>query len=548
MPPTGSPPDAAVTMPFDSNGVGDAGAGDIGTALDTRATHAGPLPPAAVVGPVAGETAPAKVRESAVSVTDVTGRLQVLLVDDDRTLREGCSSVLQIDGYAVTSTGRGDEAIDLLRRRKFDIVLVDLYLTPVSGMEILRAAIAAHRDTIVIVMTGNPSVTTSIEALRAGAWDYLPKPFSAQHMQILLGRASHAVAVARETRDLRARTADEHGNSDRITLLGVSPAFRQAVELARKVASTDASVMISGESGTGKELIAQFIHRHSRRASRKLVPINCAALPEPLLESEMFGHRKGAFTGADREKAGLLETANGGTLFLDELTEMSHPLQAKLLRVLQDGVVRRVGSEQQDAVVDVRFISATNREPQEAVNSGVLREDLFYRLRVVPIKLPPLRKRLEDIPLLANHFLAHYWERHRQPGDALPKLTDACIEFLRARPWRGNVRELQNVIEHVAVIAEPGRQIRPEDVPVYDDATPHAVSETVPAAIMSDAYHAAKDKLVAHFEKEYLQRLVVRAGGNMSRAARLANIDRTTLYRLMEKHGFRRDELSGTLE
>ena len=299
--------------------------------------------------------------------------MRILLVDDDRTLREGCASVLQIDGYAVTTTGRGDEAIDLLKRRKFDIVLVDLYLTPVTGMDILRGALTAHRETIVIVMTGNPSVATSIEALRAGAWDYLPKPFSAQHMQILLGRASHAVAVARETREFRdADQAEQHGNSDRITLLGVSPAFRQAVELARKVAATDASVMISGESGTGKELIAQFIHRHSRRASRKLVPINCAALPEPLLESEMFGHRKGAFTGADRDKAGLLETANGGTLFLDELTEMSHALQAKLLRVLQDGVVRRVGSEQQDAVVDVRFISATNREPQEAVNAGML--------------------------------------------------------------------------------------------------------------------------------------------------------------------------------
>ncbi|MFI5249256.1 MAG: sigma-54-dependent transcriptional regulator [Gemmatimonadales bacterium] len=474
--------------------------------------------------------------------------LRILLVDDDRTLREGCASVLQIDGYNVTTTGRGDEALETLKRRKFDIILVDLYMTPVTGMDILRGALEAHRETIVIVMTGNPSVSTSIEALRAGAWDYLPKPFSAQHMQILLGRASHAVMVARETREFRAQITEQHGNSDRITLLGVSPAFRQAVELARKVASTDASVMISGESGTGKELIAQFIHRHSRRASRKLVPINCAALPEPLLESEMFGHRKGAFTGADRDKPGLLETANGGTLFLDELTEMSHPLQAKLLRVLQDGVVRRVGSEQQDAVVDVRFISATNREPQEAVNAGVLREDLFYRLRVVPIKLPPLRKRLEDIPLLANHFLAHYWERHRPAGDAPPKLTDSCIEFLRSRPWRGNVRELQNVIEHVAVIAEPGQPIRPEDIPVYEDAVSHPPADGVSAAIMSDAYHSAKDKLVAHFEKEYLQRLVVRAGGNMSRAARLANIDRTTLYRLMEKHGFRRDELSGTLE
>jgi DNA-binding NtrC family response regulator len=479
---------------------------------------------------------------------DVKASIRILIVDDDRTLREGCASVLQVDGYSVTTMGRGDEAVETVKRRKFDIVLCDLYMTPVSGMDILKATLEAHKDTIFVVMTGNPSVTSSIEALRSGAWDYLPKPFSASHLQILVGRASHAVLVARETRDLRLQLLQQSGNSDKLTLLGVSPAFRKAVELARKVASTDASVLISGESGTGKEVIAQFIHSHSRRASRKLVPINCAALPEQLLESEMFGHRKGAFTGADRDKPGILETANGGTLFLDELTEMTMPLQAKLLRVLQDGVVRRVGSETQDAVVDVRFISATNREPQEAVSQGILREDLYYRLRVVPIKLPPLRQRQEDIPLLANHFLAHYWERHRQPGDTAPKLTEACVEFLRSRPWRGNVRELQNVIEHVAVIAEPGQQIRPEDVPVYDEGAPPASEGGMPSGIMNDAYHIAKDKLVAHFEKEYLTRLVARAGGNMSKAARLASIDRTTLYRLMEKHGFRRDEFSGTLE
>ena len=479
---------------------------------------------------------------------DVKASLRILVVDDDRTLREGCASVLQADGYSVTSMGRGDEAVDLVKRRKFDIVLCDLYMTPVTGMDILKATLEAHKDTIFVVMTGNPSVTSSIEALRSGAWDYLPKPFSASHLQILVGRASHAVLVARETRDLRLQLLQQSGNSDKLTLLGVAPSFRKAVELARKVSGTDASVLISGESGTGKELIAQFIHGHSRRASRKLVPINCAALPEQLLESEMFGHRKGAFTGADRDKPGLLETANGGTLFLDELTEMSMPLQAKLLRVLQDGVVRRVGSENQDAVVDVRFISATNRDPQEAVNQGVLREDLFYRLRVVPIKLPPLRQRLDDIPLLANHFLAHYWERHRQPSDAQPRLSEQTIEFLRSRHWRGNVRELQNVIEHVAVIAEPGQPIKPEDVPIYEDAPAPASEGGMPTGIMGDAYHIAKDKLVAHFEKEYLTRLVARAGCNMSKAARLASIDRTTLYRLMEKHGFRRDEFSGTLE
>src|SRR3712207_5251819 len=242
-----------------------------------------------------------------------------------------------MDGYNVTVIGRGEEALDTVKRRKFDIILVDLYMSQISGLEILQNALGAYRDTIFVVMTGNPSVTSSIEALRSGAWDYLPKPFSASHLQILVGRASHAVLVARETRDLRLQLLQQSGNSDKLTLLGVSPAFRKAVELARKVASTDASVLISGESGTGKEVIAQFIHSHSRRASRKLVPINCAALPEGLLESELFGHRKGAFTGADRDKPGLLETANGGTLFLHELTEMSLPLQAKLLRGLQDG-------------------------------------------------------------------------------------------------------------------------------------------------------------------------------------------------------------------
>jgi DNA-binding NtrC family response regulator len=225
---------------------------------------------------------------------------------------------------------------------------------------------------------------------------------------------------------------------------------------------------------------------------------------------------------------------------------MSQPLQAKLLRVIQDGVVRRVGSENQDAVVDVRFISATNRDPQEAVKQSILREDLFYRLRVVPIQLPPLRKRLEDIPLLANHFLAYYWERHRQTGELAPKLTEAAVDFLRAKPWRGNVRELQNVIEHVAVLAEPNQPIEPSDIPIYDEPTGEIASDgSMPTGILNDAYHPAKDRLIAHFEKEYLSRLVSRAGGNMSKAARLASIDRTTLYRLMEKHNFQRNELTG---
>jgi transcriptional regulator with PAS, ATPase and Fis domain len=258
----------------------------------------------------------------------------------------------------------------------------------------------------------------------------------------------------------------------------------------------------------------------------------------------MFGHRKGAFTGADRDKPGLLETANGGTLFLDELTEMPLALQAKLLRVIQDGVVRRVGSESTDAQVDVRFISATNRDPQQAVDSGILRGDLFYRLRVVPIALPPLRKRQEDISMLANHFLTYYWHRHRQVPDRCPRLSEESVAFLKSRPWRGNVRELQNVIEHTAVLVEPDQLIQPDDIPLYDEPQGEMPPDARPVSLAAsnEPYHVAKDRVVADFEKEYLTALVSRAAGNMSKAARLAGVDRTTLYRLIDKHQLLRGE------
>jgi DNA-binding NtrC family response regulator len=488
------------------------------------------------------------VRDPLAIPAEVKANIRILLVDDDRSLRESCASVLQMDGYHVTLAGRGEEALELVKQRKFDIVLVDLYMSQVPGLDILRAALDTNRDTIVVVMTGNPSVTTSIEALRAGAWDYLPKPFSATHLQVLVGRASHAVMVNREASDLRLQISAQasQGEAGGVPMIGISPLFRRAVELARRVAPTDASVFISGESGTGKEVIAQYIHTHSRRARKPMVAINCAALPEPLLESEMFGHRKGSFTGADRDKPGLLETANGGTLLLDELTEMPMALQAKLLRVIQDGVVRRVGSEVPDAVVDVRFISATNRDPQVAVQSGILRGDLFYRLRVVPIHLPPLRKRPEDIPLLANHFLSHYWRHHRRMPDRTPKLSDAAVAFLRSRPWRGNVRELQNAIEHVAVLVDPDQVIEPDNIPLYEDGGEPALPGAAPVVITPDEpYHTAKDRVIAQFETEYLARLIQRAGGNMSKAARMAKVDRTTLYRLAEKHGVLRSEDGG---
>ena len=473
--------------------------------------------------------------------------IRILVVDDEHTLREGCSSILQAEGYDVTAIGKGQDALDALRRRAFDIVLTDLYMSQVSGMELLRAALEANRDTIVIVMTGNPSLESSIEALRQGAWDYLPKPFSANHLQILAGRAAHTLQVTRETRSGSAAEKTTDGE-DEIRLLGNSPAFRQVIELARKVAPTDASVFITGESGSGKELIAQFIHRHSRRSSRNFVALNCAALPETLLESEMFGHRKGAFTGAIRDKPGLLETASGGTLFLDELLEMPKAIQAKLLRVIQDGVVRRVGSENTDAIVNVRVIAATNREPEAAVQSGDLREDLYYRLRVVPLHMPPLRERPEDIPLLADHFLRTYWTRHRRKGAPIPRLTDASLRSLGAHIWKGNVRELQNVIEHTAVLVEPGSEIEPAQLALTDTAAPAEVRPAaLSTAVTGESYHVARERVIGEFERQYLSWLIERASGNMSKAARIAGVDRTTLYRLMERHGLQRSHSSAWL-
>jgi len=478
---------------------------------------------------------------------EAKARVRILVVDDEHTLRESCAAVLRHEGYDVTVCSRGQEALDLLKRRAFDLVLVDLYMSQVDGLTLLRTALGTNHDTMVIVMTGNPSVESSVEALRQGAFDYLPKPFSASHLQVLIGRAVHTLLVARETREQRDTLDQLQVHSDKITLLGTAPSFRRAVELARKVAPTDASVFITGESGSGKEMIAQFIHHHSRRSSRPFIAVNCAALPEGLLESEMFGHRKGAFTGAVRDKPGLLEAANGGTLFLDELIEMPKPIQAKLLRVIQDGVVRRVGSETTDAVVNVRFIAATNGDPEAAVEASDMREDLYYRLRVVPINVPALRERPEDIPLLADYFLSTYWVRHRRKGAPFPRLTDAALRALCGHPWRGNVRELQNVIEHVAVVVEPGAEIRPEDLQLTGEPTPAAGSN--PASLIStlleESYHAARDRVIAQFERQYLTWLVNRASGNMSKAARIAGVDRTTLYRLMERHGLQRSPTAG---
>jgi DNA-binding NtrC family response regulator len=482
--------------------------------------------------------------DSALVPPEFRATVDILVIDDERTLRESCKMVLDAEGYRVQTVGRGDEALELVRRRRYDIVITDLYMSDVTGMELLQATLEFAPETIVIVMTGNPSVASNLEALRAGAWDYLPKPFSATHLQILVGRAAHAVSVARESGGGEEAEATDDG----LLVLGESAPFKRVLGIARRVAATDASVFITGESGTGKELIAQTIHRHSRRRARPLVAVNCAALPEGLLESEMFGHVKGAFTGAVREKAGLLEAANGGTLFLDEVIDMPKSVQAKLLRVIQDGVVRRVGSATTSAVVNVRFISACNADPEQAVKDGTLREDLFYRLRVVPIHVPPLRERGEDVTLLANHFLQHYWRRHRGGDANVPLFSEGAVGALRGRMWQGNVRELQNAVEHAVVMLEPGQTIEPDDIPMGSEVRSAAPGDEAAGLLTADllgqSYHVARERVIASFERRYLSWLVARAGGNMSKAARLAGVDRTTLYRLMERHGLQRETVT----
>jgi DNA-binding NtrC family response regulator len=466
----------------------------------------------------------------------------VLVVDDDHALRASCGSLLRNAGLSVTVCGRGDDAKRLLKNQVFDILLVDLFLPEVSGLDVLQTAIKATPDIVAIVVTGQPSVESSVSVLQAGAWDYLPKPFSATHFEILVGRAAHAVAERRQARlDTNFDSPPDLGGH--VELLGTSAAIRQVLDLATKVARTNASVFITGESGSGKEVIAQYIHRHSRRRDRELVAVNCAAIPEALLESEMFGHVEGAFTGAVRSKKGLLEVADGSTLFLDELTELPLPTQAKLLRVLQDGVVRRVGSTKVDSVVDVRFIAATNRSPVEAIQSGDLRKDFYYRLRVVPLHIPSLQERPEDIPILAQQFLREFWERHRDGSAGPPPLTTAAIECLVRAPWPGNVRELRNVIEHAVVLVDHDGPIETEDLAFLgDEARVDEISRSgFSPAVMNLDYHSARERILSEFEVEYLSHIVRESGGNISDAARVAGVDRTTLYRLMEKHGIRKD-------
>jgi DNA-binding NtrC family response regulator len=364
-------------------------------------------------------------------------------------------------------------------------------------------------------MTGNPSVDSSLEALRAGAWDYLPKPFSATHLQILIGRAAHAVIVARESQSMQAQLDQTPGESEKFNVLGSAPAFRKIIALARKVAATDASVFITGESGSGKELIAQFIHHYSRRSSRPLVAINCAALPEALLESEMFGHVKGAFTGAHSERKGMFETASSGTLFLDEVGDMPAALQVKLLRALQERAVTKVGDTRAEPV-DIRVIAATNKVLEDEIKKGAFREDLYYRLNVVSIPLPPLRDRGDDVVVIGRWFLQKY---AKEFGSRVRGFTPSALVAMRKYAWPGNIRELENRLKKAVVLADRAL-VSAEDL----DLRPEILEPVLPLALAKEEY-----------QKRYINEVLERNGGNRTKTAKDLGVDPRTIFRHLEK-------------
>ena len=450
----------------------------------------------------------------------VTSRSRTaLVVDDDAAMRELVVSLLEDAGIQALSAGSAEEAVARLAESDCDVVLSDIRMPERSGIDLLAQIREVRPDTPVVLMTAFGSIDSAVEAMRAGAFDYVTKPFKRDALLVTLERALERRALEEENRRLRRAVDQTSSFGD---LLGASPAMRDIFALIRRVADGRSSVLITGESGTGKEVVARTIHFTSARKDRPFVPINCTAIPEGLLESELFGHVKGAFTGAHVTKRGLFEQANGGTLFLDEIGDMGLGLQGKLLRVLQDREVRPVGGTQ-SVKVDVRIIAATNRDLRQEIEAGRFRRDLFYRLNVIPIEIPPLRERPEDVPLLAEACL-------RRHADGTPRrLSPAALERLKRCRWEGNARELENVIERALALCE-GTEIGADDLPLPEE----------PPGPASDAGELARQALerklsLAELENLYIEQVLEHTHGNKVQAARILGINRRTLYRRGER-------------
>jgi two-component system response regulator PilR (NtrC family) len=454
----------------------------------------------------------------------VSAKARILVVDDERSMQEFLEIFLRREGYDVTTTGNVDGALLALENDDYDLVISDLQMPGKTGLDLLHAMRESAPDTVAIMITAFATTETAIRAMKEGAYDYLTKPFQVDEVRLVVEKALEKKLLARENRRLRSELRKE---SRRRQIVGNSGPMRRVFELVDQVAATKANVLVCGESGTGKELVARAIHDASDRAAAPFVALNCGAIPENLLESELFGHVKGAFTGAVANKEGLFETADGGTLFLDEVGELPGPLQVKLLRAIQEKTIRRVGGTS-DRRIDVRIVAATNRTLEDEVAAGRFREDLYYRLNVIQIGLPPLRERADDVPLLVRHFLEKFG---RELDKTVSGVSDAAMQRLLEYGYPGNVRELENVIER-AVALTRGPQIEVDALP---PTVLRPAGEAAPRANVLPAEGADLEALVNDYERGLLVAALARAGGVKKRAARLLGVSfRSFRYRLQK--------------
>ena len=458
-------------------------------------------------------------------------RARVLVVDDKENFLKLFSRIL-VDGYDLTTAGDGTRALSLIAAQEFDVVVTDIRMPGADGFEVLRAVKQRSPDTEVVMMTAYASVQSAVEAIKLGAYDYLQKPFDPDAAALVIGRALERKRLREQAASLRREIEGIYGFH---SLVGKSARMREVYTLLEQASGLDITVLINGETGTGKELAARAVHYQSARKEKRFVPVNCGALPQELVESELFGHARGAFTGATGAKPGLFEEAQGGTLFLDEIGELPLSVQVKLNRALQEKEIRRVG-ENTPIKADVRVIAATHRDLKAEVQAGRFREDLFYRLNIFPVRMPALRERREDIPLLAAHFVDKHAKAYKREVEGF---EPEALRALTGYPWPGNVRELENAVERGVVIAG-GKLIRHKDLPADVRETQQG---SLPAEMLTAmAYREALEVVRERFSREYFSALLEETGGNVTRAAERAGMERESLHRLMKRHGVRSED------
>ncbi len=455
----------------------------------------------------------------------------ILIVDDEGQNRDYLSEILSEEDYNVSTASNGRDAIARLSQDLFHVVLTDLKMPEVDGLGVIRHLVENHINCIGILFTGYGSVKTAVDAMKLGAFDYITKPFKADEIKVVVKKALDHLALQEENTYLKQQLKAKYKFEN---IIGSSERMQKVFSLIDKVSGTDSTVLVLGESGTGKELVAKALHYNSPRAQNPFVPVNCGAIPEELLESELFGHEKGAFTGAFRTRIGRFELANGGSIFLDEISEMSPNLQVKLLRVIQEREFERVGGVK-SIRTDVRIIAATNRDLEEEVAQGRFREDLYYRLNVIPLNLPPLRERRDDIPLLVKHFMGKYG---REKNSRITGFSRRAMNLLAHYRWPGNVRELENLVERVLVLCD-GTEVDTADLPERIAAGTPRTSEVVPLIDLPET-GIDLSTAVSEFEKAIIMQALTRSNWVKNRAAKLLHVNRTTLVEKIKKQNLQK--------